>query len=244
MDTCNKSNNAAKTRSHNNWGHRQRLKTRYLKEGSLDAFAPYEVLEFLLFYVIPQKDTKAIAKELLEHFDGSLERVFSAPVEELKRVNGIKEEASLFLTLFNNLERFRKINNENLPEKLNSSEKVIEYLKPHYYGKTIETSMLLCMDRQCRVISCHTIQEGTINYTALNPRKIMDITLRSNAPCVILSHNHPVGSATPSQNDVETTRAIIKLLSQIEVKVLDHVIISPNGECSMAETPKYMMMFK
>lgn len=244
MDNSNENNNATKTRSHNNWGHRQRLKTRYLKEGNFDAFATHEVLELLLFYVIPQKDTKPIAKALLEHFDGSLERVFSAPIDELKKVKGIKDEAGLFLTLFNSLERFRKLNSEKLPDRLNSSEKVIEYLKPHYYGKTTETSMLLCLDRQCRVIGCHMIQEGTINYTALNPRKIMDIVLRCNAPCVILSHNHPVGGPTPSQNDIESTRTIIRMLSQIEVKVIDHVIISPNGECSMADTARYAMMFK
>ncbi len=241
MDNSSQTNATSKF-NHPHGGHRQRLKQRFLKEGSFDNFQPHEVLELLLFYVIPQRDTNKIAHDLINRF-GSLEAVFSASMDELQKVDWIKEEASLFIKIFNSLDRFRKLNSGDLPDILNTSEKVIEYLKPHYHGKSNEVSMLLCLDRQCRVMGCHTILEGTINYSALNPRKIMDIVLRCNAPCVVLAHNHPVGSPTPSRNDVDSTKTIIRMLSQIEVKVIDHVILSPNGECSMAQEPKYMMMF-
>ncbi|MBR5773648.1 MAG: hypothetical protein IKY44_02230 [Clostridia bacterium] len=228
--------------SHNHGGHRQRRKIDYLRDGNFDGFHPHEVLEFLLFYIIPQKDTNQIAHELLNRF-GSLEAVLTADRNELMKVDGIKEEASLFLTVFDALERYRGMNKPDLPQVLNSSEKIIEYIKPHYHGKTTEVSMLICLDKACRVIGCHTILDGTINFTSLNPRKILDIVISTNAPCVVLTHNHPMGNPTPSQHDIETTRTLIRMLSQIEVKVLDHVIISPGGELSMAKDPRYMMMF-
>ncbi len=243
MDTRNKNGNTATKLPHNHYGHRMRLKERYAREKNFDNFQPHEVLELLLFYVIPQRDTNAIAHELIDRF-GSLEAVLNAPLKELEKVPWIKGSASLYLSLFNNLERFRQMNNDDLPDVLNSSEKIIEYIKPQYYGETTEVSRLICLSRDCRVLGCHKILEGTISYTSLNPRNIIDVVFRCNAPCVVLVHNHPVGSPMPSQNDVETTRSLIRLLSQIEVKVIDHIIISPAGECSMARMPKYMMMFE
>lgn len=244
MDTQNKSGKANENKTHDNWGHRERLRERYMVTENFDAFAPHEVLEMILFYIIPQKDTKPIAKELLSAFDNSLENVLNADIDRLKAIKGIKKEAALFLSLFGSLNRFIQLNRKDLPEILNSPDKMIEYVKSRYSNESNEVSKLICLDSNCRVMGCHTILEGTINFTSLEPRKIMDIVLRSNAPRVILSHNHPVSDSTPSQNDVEATRAIIRMLSQIGVKVLDHIIISPAGETAMSTIPKYMMMFR
>lgn len=245
MDTLDENiDDASEKRLNINQGHRKRLKARYANSMSFDSFAPHEVLEMLLFYVIPQKDTKAIAKELLAAFDNSLDNVLNADVEQLKKVKGIKEEASLFLTVFNRLEQYRGLHCRKAPEVLNKPEKVIEYLRPYYRCKKTEASMVICLDRECRPKGCYTIMEGTVNFTSLNPRRILEIVLKYDSPCVILSHNHPAGSPTPSQNDIETTRSIIRMLSQIEVKVLDHVILSPSGELSMANNSKYAMMFR
>lgn len=244
MDTQNKSGKATKKITHDNWGHRERLRERYMVTENFDAFATHEVLEMLLFYIIPQKDTKPIAKDLLKTFGNSLEKVLTADIDRLKMVNGIKEEAALFLSLFGSLHRFMELNRKDLPEVLDSPDKMIKYIKSKYPNESNEVSKLICLDSNCRVMSCHTVLEGTINYTSLDPRTIMDIVLRSNAPRVILSHNHPVSDSTPSQNDVESTRAIIRMLSQIGVKVLDHIIVSPEGATAMSTIPKYMMMFK
>lgn len=241
MDTQNKTDKAKKY-SHSHAGHRQRFKDKYVKNGGFDGLPAHEVLELLLYYVIPQKNTNDIAHALIDKF-GSLEAVLSASREELETVSGIKGEASLYLTLFNSLERYRRMNSPEVPETLDAPDKMIQYLKPQYYGKNNEISMLVCLDSKCRVIGCHTILEGAMNYTAFDPRKVMDIVIRSNAPRVILSHNHPVGGPNPSRNDVETTGAIIRMLSQIGVKVVDHIIISPEGEVAMSTLPKYMMMF-
>ena len=231
-----------KSVAHSHAGHRQRLKQLFLDSGNFDNFQPHQVLELLLYYVIPQRDTNDIAHKLIDRF-GSVEGVLNASVDELQEIAWIKQEASTYLKLFDALERYRRLNSNSVPVKLDKPEKVIEFLKPRYYGKKNEVSMITCVDRACNVMGCYTLLEGTINFTSINTRKVLETTIRSNAPCVILSHNHPVGSPNPSQSDVESTRAIIRLLSQVEVKVLDHVILSPNGEFSMAQSLKYAMMF-
>lgn len=238
-------NKPAKTKrySHNHEGHRQRLKVDYAHDCNLDRFHPHQVLELLLFYIIPQKDTNEIAHELINRF-GSLEAVLNADRSELEKIDGIKGEASLYLTLFNSLERCRRMNSPDLPEVLDKPEKLIAYLKPQYYNKDKEVSMIVCLDSRCRVIGCYDIIEGASNFTAFDPRKVMDIVIRSNAAKVVLSHNHPSGDSTPSRNDVETTGAIIRMLTQVGVKVCDHIIISPEGDTAMSTIPKFMMMFK
>lgn len=243
MDTQNKNSKVTGKVTHDNWGHRERLRDRYMVTRNFDAFAPHEVLEMLLFYIIPQKDTKPIAKELLRTFDNSLEKVFNADIDRLKKIDGIKEEAGLFLSLFGSLHRFIELNRADLPEILNTPDKTIEYVRSQYSNETTEVSKIVCLDSNCRVMGCHVVREGVVNYTALDPRKIMDIVLRCNAPKVILCHNHPVGDSTPSQNDIESTKAIIRMLTQIGVKVLDHIIISPQGNTAMSVIPKFMMMF-
>lgn len=232
-----------RTLSHSHSGHRQRLKQLFLDEGNFDNFQPHQVLELLLYYVIPQRDTNEIAHNLIDRF-GSVEGVLNASAEELQEIAWVKQEASTYLKLFDALERYRRLNSNKIPIKLDAPEKVIEYLKPRYYGKKNEVSMITCVDRNCNVMGCYTLLEGTINFTSINARKVLETTIRSNAPCVILSHNHPVGSPKPSQADIESTRAIIRLLSQVEVKVLDHVILSPDGEFSMAQSSRFALMFK
>ena len=78
-------------------GHRQRLKNRFLTEG-LDSFETHNILELLLFYSIPQRDTNGIAHKLLDTF-GSLKGVFEADFEELIKIDGIKENTATLLKL-------------------------------------------------------------------------------------------------------------------------------------------------
>jgi len=241
MDTQNKTPKP-NGYSHSHAGHRKRLKADYAKDGSFDKFHPHKVLELLLFYVIPQKDTNEIAHRLIDRF-GTLEAVLNADRSELEKIDGIKGEASLYLTLFNNLERYRRMNSPQLPAILDTPGKMIEYVRPLYYNKNKEISMIICLDSKCRVIGCYDILEGTSNFTAFDPRKVMDAVIKSNASKVILSHNHPSGDSKPSRNDIETTGAIIRMLTQIGVKVCDHIIISPEGDTALSTVPKFMMMF-
>ena len=125
-------------------GHRQRLKNRFLKEG-LDSFSEIQVLELLLFYCIPRKDTNPIAHALLDHF-GSLSQVLEAPAEELQKVEGVGESAATFLHLTTEVGRYYLVNRTMQATILPTIEDCAQYMLPFFFGRRNETVFLLCLD--------------------------------------------------------------------------------------------------
>ena len=183
-------------------GHRHNMKTRFLKNGySFDNFQPHEVLEMLLYYVIPQRNTNDIAHRLIEQF-GSIENVFSASVNQLTTVKGIKDASAMYIKAINALSRFTELS-KVVPNRLLTVEDMINYIKPKFSGKNEEMSLIVCLDSKSCVKECRTVLEGMVNYTSIDPRRVLDIALSSNATDIILAHNHPLGSPMPSINTCE-----------------------------------------
>lgn len=215
-------------------GHRERLKQRFLEEG-LDNFTDIQVLELLLFYAIPQKDTNPIAHALLDRF-GSLSQVLDAPVEELKKVTGIKDNAATLLSLVTQLSRYYQVNCAQRVEILTTLEACGKYLVPYFFGRNNETVFLLCLDAKCKVLCCREVGEGSINSASISIRKIVETALGTNATTVILAHNHPSGVALPSTEDVQTTRRIAAALGAVEVHLADHIVVADGDYVSMAQS--------
>lgn len=218
-------------------GHRERLKQRFLEEG-LDHFTDVQVLELLLFYAIPQKDTNPIAHTLLDHF-GSLSRVLDAPVEELKKVSGIKDNTATLLALVTQLCRYYQVDSAQRVEILNSLEACGNYLVPRFFGRTKETVFLLCLDAKCKVICCKEIGEGSVNAASISIRKVVETALNANATSVILAHNHPSGLALPSEEDVLTSKQLYTALRAVDIVLADHMVVADGDYVSMAQSPKY-----
>lgn len=218
-------------------GHRERLKTRFLEEG-LDNFSDIQVLELLLFYAIPQRDTNPIAHALLDRF-GSLSQVLEAPVEELRKVDGIKNNAATLLALVTQLCRYYQVDSAQRVDILSSLEACGSYLLPRFFGRTKETVFLLCLDAKCKVICCKEIGEGSVNAASISIRKVVETALNANATSVILAHNHPSGLALPSEEDVLTTRRLYGALQAVDIVLADHMVVADGDYVSMAQTPQY-----
>ena len=218
-------------------GHRERLKQRFLEEG-LDNFTDVQVLELLLFYAIPQKDTNPIAHELLNHF-GSLSRVLEAPVEELKKVDGIKGNASTLLALVTQLCRYYQVDCAQRIEILDSLEACGNYLVPRFFGRSRETVFLLCLDAKCKVLCCKEVGEGSVNSANISIRKVVETALNANATSVVLAHNHPSGVAVPSEEDILTTKRLYAALQAVEIVLADHIVVADGDYVSMAQTPRF-----
>ena len=214
-------------------GHRKRLKNRFLEEG-LDSFEPHQVLELLLFFSIPRRDTNEIAHKLLKKF-GSLSGVFEADIKELVKVEGIGENSAFLISMIPQLSR-RYLNDKwrDKPE-LNSSSKAGEYAISLFAGRTYEVFYVICLDAQNRVNHAALVHEGTINEAPIYPRIIVETILRHKANSVILAHNHPGGSLNPSRGDIEATKVIKNALESISVKVVDHIIVCGERYVSFAE---------
>ncbi len=214
-------------------GHRQRLIQRFLEE-DLDNFEPHNVLELLLFYAIPRKDTNELAHVLIDTF-GSLKGVFDAPYEELVKVNGIGPNAAALLKLVPSLTR-TYYSSDARGMILDTSEKSGEYFLPYYIGQTEEVVRLACLDAGGKVISNQILHRGSANAAEVNIRKIVNIALRNNAMGVILAHNHPGGLPLPSEEDVATTKSIREALIPMGILLMDHIIVAGQDYVSMARS--------
>lgn len=212
-------------------GHRERLKNRFLENG-LDDFTDIQVLELLLFYVIPRRDTNPIAHGLLNRF-GSLAQVLEAPVEELKKVDGIGQEAALFLNMIPAAGRYYMVDKTMKSRVLRTIEQCGDYLMPFFFGKKVETVFLLCLDAKCKVLCCKEVGEGSVNSAGISIRKIVETSLSANATSVVLAHNHPSGLAIPSPDDIQTTKQLAMALQAVDVQLVDHIVVADDDYVSM-----------
>lgn len=214
-------------------GHRDRLKGRFITEG-LDQFNEHQVLELLLFYSIPRKDTNELAHELINKF-GSLSGVLEADVSELMKVNGVGKNTAVLLSLVPSLSQ-KYINNRwREKPQLNSTQKAGAYIKSLFIGEKYEAFYAICLDSQNRVNYADKVHEGTIDSAPVYPRLIIESALRHQASSLILAHNHPGGSLHPSNADIDATKKIIAACETISVRVVDHIIVSGLDYFSFAD---------
>lgn len=212
-------------RMHEN--HRERVKRRFLTEG-LDNFEPHNVLELLLFYSIPQKDTNELAHALIERF-GTLAEVFDASFDDLIGVPGIKEHSAVLIKMVPALSRRYAIEKNRTTASLSSMEKIGEYLVNKYVGINVETVFLLLLDNKFNLIECVKIHEGSVNSSAITLRRLIETALFKRASMAVLAHNHPSGVALPSSDDLFTTREIKRAFDLMEIKLLAHIIVAGNS---------------
>lgn len=218
-------------------GHRQRLKNRFLRDG-LDNFEQLQVLELLLFYCVPRKDTNPIAHALLDRF-GTVAKVMEASASELMKVPGVGENTATFLTLVNAMGRYYEVNRQSEITVLNTIEQCGRYLVPFFQRRRNETVFLLCLDAKCKVLCCKEIGEGSVNSAAIPIRRVVETALSANATSVVLAHNHPSGLALPSGEDVLTTRRLAVALNSVEIQLVDHIVVADEDYVSMAQSGLY-----
>lgn len=218
-------------------GHRDRMKKRLIEQG-LDVFDDHHVLELLLFYALPRVDTNPLAHALLDHF-GSLRAVFEAPVEELRKVKGIGENALSLLKLIPEVSRRYSIDANRFDDILDSSEKAGHYLAARYMYERDEVVIIICLDAKCKVICCRELFRGVANSAEISIRKIAELALAKNATSVIISHNHTSGIALPSIEDEMTTKRLRSVLSSMGIVLADHIIVADGDFVSMADSSMF-----
>ncbi|ASY62856.1 DNA repair protein RadC [Sinorhizobium sojae CCBAU 05684] len=212
-------------------GHRDRLRTRFREQGE-SALADYEVLELILFRLIPRRDTKPIAKALLARF-GTLAGVFGAPQHLLQEVKGIGETVALDLKLI--ATAAQRMLKSDLRDKqvLSSWSALIDYCHAAMAHETKEQFRILFLDKRNALIADEVQQRGTIDHTPVYPREVVKRALELSATALILVHNHPSGDPTPSRADIEMTKLIADAAKPLGITVHDHIIIGKDGHVSM-----------
>lgn len=213
--------------SHENDGHRSRLRERMMKEG-LSTFQDHEILELLLFQFLPRKDTNKIAHTLLEKF-GSIAGVLNATPQQLMTVKGISEVTACNVAMLKEVfVRYKKSDSQKLP--LNGMASIIKYAQQIVVDDYVEKLVVVYVDNNTNFIYRDEFTSDNSQYVNVDPKAIVTSAVRIGAAGVILFHCHVKGVCQPSSDDIRLTERLYFALASINTVLLEHVIFNSSGE--------------
>lgn len=224
-------------------GHRARQRRLFLKNGFTPETPPHQILEILLYYAIPRKDTNVLAHQLIERF-GSFSGVLEASVEDLMTVKGVSENVACLIKMILPIARFYSEDKNNPINRVMTHNLCIELLSKKFFGVNHEVVYMLFLDNTGRLISCDKLAEGTQATVRLSLRTVAESVIRHKATAVVISHNHPTGYAVPSDSDCVMTRRLCDTMQQLDVKLLDHIIFAGDDCVAMAISSQYKHLFE
>lgn len=204
--------------------HRKRFKNKFLNNGLL-GFDDHEVLELMLYFSIPQKDTNPIAHRLLDEFH-SFSNVFDASFNELCKIDGIKEHSALLIKLIPEI--MKRCNQDKCKEitTIRDQRMVKDYIIRKYNCSEIEQFFIICLRADNSIIDSTVLSSGTCSKVEIQIRELTNYVLKNNCTKIIISHNHPTSSAEPSDDDLIMTHKLVSSCILNDIEIADHVIIS------------------
>lgn len=210
-------------------GHRQRLKNRFIRLGGLEGFEDHQVLELLLFYAIPRRDTNEIAHKLINEF-GSLGRVFAASPEDIEESCHVSTNTAVLISLVSHIARKYLAEINNTGEPVTSKSIAFNIIEPYFAGAKRESLYLMCLDAGFRLIRVECVSKGNAANAPIELPRIVELALKNSSVFAIIVHNHPGGSLKPSKADISATFTIKKAFEMVSINLIDHIIVS-DGEC-------------
>lgn len=205
------------------FGHRERLRKKFIANG-IEAFLPHEILELILTYSIPRKDTKALAWTLLKKF-GTLSDVLDAKEEDLQKVKGLGPSSVVLIKLIRSVMRNYSLEKIKDREEISNPEKLLEFCKASLQGRQEEAFEVIFLTIRNTVIAVERLFQGTLDRARINPRIILERAFFHNAAGLIFVHNHPSGEPSPSNEDRYLTNTISSLTTHLGIAVVDHIIV-------------------
>jgi DNA repair protein RadC len=209
-------------------GHRERLRDRVRKEG-LKNFQDYQVLEYVLTFAIPYKDTNEIAHRLINKF-GSFYGVLEADEEDLALVKGMGQASAHFVANLRNIFHYYEFDRSKTVSKVIGPGGAYKYIKPFLSNKLVEEMYVVCLTPKSKIVSVEKISEGTVNEANVNIRLIVDKMTKAKVSNIFIAHNHPKGKSTPSASDDKFTKALVTMLEISGSHMLDHIIIGEGND--------------
>jgi DNA repair protein RadC len=212
-------------------GHRGRLRERLLKGGP-DALQDYEVIEYLLFLTIPRRDTKPLAKKLLDRF-GGIGGLLAADPQDIRK-EGKLSEAQVAAIKIAQAAAIHILRAQVAKRPvLGSWQALIDYLRADMAHIQFERVRVLFLNSKNELIGDLIVSDGSVDEAAVYVRNVVDAALKHKATALILVHNHPSGDPQPSQQDIRLTREIVDATRHLRISVHDHVIVGSKGHASM-----------
>lgn len=209
-------------------GHRQRLRERFIRSG-FEGFNDYEIVELLLTLAIPRSDVKQPAKALIARF-GNLRAILDAPVEELQEIKGIGSVAPVALRIIRAAAVLYLEQSAEGKESLADPGRLSGFWRMRIGALRDEVFEVAYLDSALRLLrdGVDRLEEGTIDRATVYPRRVVEYGIKRGAAALVLAHNHPNGHVQPSEQDKTLTRALVLAAETVHLKILDHLIVSPD----------------
>ena len=216
------------------WPEQERPRERLIQQGA-SSLSDAELLAIFLRSGSRQHSAVELSRILLQHF-GGLNPIFDARLQDLNQFHGIG--ASKYAQLMAVKELGRRYSAQYLKQEkieLSNSKALLDFLKFELLGETQEVFAVLCLDVHLRKISFKKMFYGSLNSCEISINQLLRHAINQHASNIVIAHNHPFGMPLPSTADIQLTQRILTACDLLEIHLIDHCIISPEGSCSFAE---------
>lgn len=211
----------------------ERPRERLLAHGA-QVLTSAELLAIILRTGIKGCDAVSLGNRLIEQFEG-LRGLLSADAQTLLATPGLGMAKTCELLAINELNRRALAEALHTGESLDQPQRVKHYCTAMLGHLRVEHCMALYLDSQYRLIASEELARGTLSQASIYPREVVRAGLRHHAAALILAHNHPSGVAEPSQADLALTRHLKHALALVDIRLLDHLIVTAQSAVSLAE---------
>ncbi|WP_168407639.1 RadC family protein [Acinetobacter indicus] len=216
------------------WPEQERPRERLIKYGA-HSLSDAELLAIFLRSGSQQYSAVELARHLLQAF-GSLNAVLDAALPDLSQFHGMGP--SKYSQLMAVKELGRRYTAQHLQQdklELSSSRLLLDYLRFELLGETQEVFAVLCLDAQLRKICFKKLFFGALNSCEISINQLLRFAIQKNTTALVISHNHPQGQPQPSPADLQLTQRIQQACQLVDIRLIDHCIIAPEGSFSFAE---------
>ncbi len=215
-------------------GHRDRTKKKVISKG-LDILNDHQILEVLLFFALPQRDTNEIAHDLLDRFDGSLVKVINADYKDLKSVKGIGDNAASFFVVLREFARKYLIDSytEEHSQLVENTDEQCELFRRVFLGSSVEEIYAAAFNDDLELMCIRKLSEGGFDKAMVSPRMLIEFAINAKSNRIIIAHNHPNGSMLPSLEDISVTGELVSVMKSVDVDLLDHIVVGSEGAFSI-----------
>ncbi len=222
--------------------HRKRVREEILKNGIGEGMPLHKLIEALLFYSIPRKDTNETAHNLKNRF-GSLSGILEADAHELNEVDGIGDNTVVLFRLITEITKRYYLEKSPRFTKFKDTEQLYQFLKLKYIGYNKEMFSVLSFNSAGELIAFDFLGAGDVAAVGISARMVVEKAIKNNAVCVMIVHNHPSGNALPSREDIKTTELISNAMKSVGIPLMDHIIICSDDYVSLAQSAQYCSLF-
>ena len=221
-----------------NWAEDDKPREKLMLKGK-SVLSDAELLAILIGSGSRNESAVGLCQRILKSVDNNLNALGKLSITQLSNFKGIGEAKAISIIAAMEIGRRRRAEDALELDKIVSSKTVFEIMQPIIGELIHEEFWILYLNNSNKVLAKSQISKGGITGTVVDKRLIFKIAFENNATAIILTHNHPSGKLEPSQADIEITKELKLAGKQLDVRVLDHIIITEHGYFSFADENKF-----